>query len=214
MANWRDFGSVLCSVLCSILLSVLVLGFLSGLASAQQISPSEPAPLPVPEPAPVIVAEDIPDLTEAPPVTIAAILRIINLGAYPLTADMRALPNQPASTGDAAFMLVNLFAPDANGEFPVPAESAVAYLNGRLETPFDPATPLVGTGALELLSAVLTLTPEDEIFLRSSLAEQFPAFAAGNFGAPLTRAALALFSSQALDLVATFDAAPAATGGG
>ena len=189
-----------------------LLSVLLGLASAQQTSPSEPA-APIPDPVPVIVVEDIPDLTEAPPVTIDAILRVINLGAYPLTPDMRALPNQPASTADAAFMLVNLFAPDANGEFPVPTQSAVAFLSERSETPLDPAAGLLGTGALELLSAVLTLTPEQEIALRSELTEQFPAFAAGNFDAPLTRAALALFSSLALDTVATFETG-SETGGG
>lgn len=196
MARWfRTALGSLSSVLVYVLLS---------LVSAQQTSPSEPA-APLPPPVPVIVAEDIPDLTEAPPVTIEAILRIINLGAYPLTPDMRALPNQPASAGDAAFMLVNLFAPDANGEFPVPTSSATAYLSERSATPIDPAAPLLGAGALELLSAVLTLTPEQDIALRSGLSEQFPAFAAGNFNAPLTRAALALFSSLALDIVATFD---------
>ena len=188
----------------AVVFSVLLLSL--SFAGAQQPSPSEPAaPVPVPDPVPVIVAEDIPDLTEAPPITIEAILRIINLGAYPLTPDMRALPNQLASADDAAFMLVNLFAPDANGEFPVPAERATLFLNERLAVPLDPAVPLQGTRALELLSALLTLTPEQEITLRAGLTEQFPAFAAGNFNAPLTRAALALFSSLALDIVATFE---------
>ena len=181
---------------------VMVLGFVG----AQQTSPSEPAALPAPEPVPAIVAADIPDLTEAPPITIEAILRLVNLGAYPVAADLRVLPNQPASGQDTAFMLVNLFAPGANGEFPVPAASAVAFLDERLgDATIDPTAQVVGTGALELLSAVLTLAPEEELLLRSGLIEQFPAFAAGNFDVPLTRAALALLSSLALDIVATFE---------
>ena len=203
------------------LVGLLLVGALSG--GAAQQTPSAPL-VPVPNVSvgvPSVLAGDIPDLATAPPVTIAAILRLANLGAYPFAEGFLAAPNQPASEADLAFVLVNLFAPAVNGEFPVPAETALVYLESRLaadgdpkslttETPTEETLAAVGeagvvTGeeALQALVAVSQLSLEAEVAVRFALTEQFPAFGAGNFDTVLTRAALALFGSLALDAVET-----------
>ncbi len=196
------------------LVSLLLVSALSGLSAAQQVSPSVPL-VPVPDVSvevPAVLSSDIPDLATAPPVTIAAILRLANLGAYPFAEGFLALPNEPATETDLAFVLVNLFAPTVNGEFPVPAEAALAYLESQFAGAGDGAVAeattlataedaVTGEQALQALTAVLQLAPTAEVAVRAALAEGFPAFEVGNFDIVLTRAALALFGSLALDSV-------------
>lgn len=203
------------------LAGLFLISALWGAAVAQQVSPSTPL-IPVPDisvDVPNVLAGDIPDLATAPPVTIAAILRLANLGAYPFAEGFLAQPNEPASQADLAFVLVNLFAPTVNGEFPVPAETALAYLQEQLAVTAETGaeqtlqdTPeedvVTGEEALQALSAVLQLSPEAEATVRSALVEGFPAFGAGNFDIILTRAALALFGSLALDGVNAQSAEP------
>lgn len=203
------------------LAGLLLVSALLGLSAAQQqVSPSAPL-IPVPDVSvqvPTVLAGDIPDLATAPPVTIAAILRLANLGAYPFAEGFLAQPNEPATEADLAFVLVNLFAPTVNGEFPVPAEVALAYLEAQLALAVEDGAVtgeetlgltvvedgvVTGDEALQALIAVLQLTPEAEVTVRLALIEQFPAFEAGNFGTVLTRAALALFGSLALDILQT-----------
>lgn len=202
------------------LVGLLSVSALLSLSAAQQASPSEPLLIPVPGvsvQAPTVLAGDIPDLATAPPVTIAAILELANLGAYPFREGFLAQPNEPATEADLAFVLVNLFAPAVNGEFPVPTEVALAYLKSQMETASADAAAtseilvsgelgdgtVTGAEALQALSAVLQLTPEAEAAVRLALAEGFPAFQAGNFDIVLSRAALALLGSLALDIIQT-----------
>ncbi len=205
------------------LAGLLLTSVLWGTSAAQQVSPSTPL-IPVPDVSaevPTVLSGNIPDLATAPPVTIAAILRLANLGAYPFAEGFLAQPNEPATQADLAFVLVNLFAPTVNGEFPVPAETALVYLESRLAADGDPEsltteTPteetlaavgeagvVTGEGALQALVAVSQLSLEAEVAVRFALTEQFPAFGAGNFDTVLTRAALALFGSLALDAMET-----------
>ena len=208
------------------LVGLLMVSALSGGGAVAQQTPSAPI-VPVPNVSvqvPTVLAGDIADLATAPPITIAAILRLANLGAYPFAEGFLADPNQPASDSDLAFVLVNLFAPAVNGEFPVPAEAARAYVEGQLTSADDTdtetslaetslaETPLAvggensvvtGEEALQALVAVLQLSLEAEAAVRFALIEQFPAFSAGNFDIVLTRGALALFGSLALDAVQT-----------
>lgn len=185
------------------LASLLLVSLLAGVSAAQQTSPSVPL-IPVPDISvnvPTVLSGDIADLATAPPVTIAAILRLANLGAYPFAEGFLAQPNEPATEADLAFVLVNLFAPAVNGEFPVPVAFALGYLQERAGDSLTLDGTVTGEEALQALTALLQLTAEAEAAVRAALVEGFPAFEAGNFDTVLTRAALALFGSLALDAV-------------
>ena len=171
-------------------------------AAAQAQGPSEP-PIPFPAlPEVDLVGTGIGDLDEAPAVAREAIVQLVTLGAYPLTADMRALPNEPLDLSTAAYMLVNLFAPELGEQFPLPAAEALAILSDV--TGFGLAPDTIATaGALRgLLLAIVDLPPPAATELREVLNAQYPALEAGNADAPLTRAGGAVMLVLALDHLA------------
>ncbi len=170
-------------------------------ARAQQPYPSVPGiAQPLPGAAPV-ARGDIVDLNTAPPIAVPAIVRLVDLGVYPLVDGTEARPNEHVSESSAAFMMVNLLAPGATGEFPASPDISVSYLdvlsNGALAG--DPDQTLDGATFFRLLFVLVPFTPEQQTALRSALADAYPAFKAGNFDTPLTRAGLALLLSETVD---------------
>ena len=172
------------------------------LAAAQAQGPSEP-PMPYPAlPEVDLVGTGIVDLDEAPAVAREAIVQLVTLGAYPLTADMRALPNEPLDLSTAAYMLVNLFAPELGEQFPLPAGEALAILSDVTGFGLE-ADTIATAGALRgLLLAIVDLPPPAATELREALNAQYPALEAGNADAPVTRAGGAVMLVIALDHLA------------
>ncbi len=176
-----------------------LLVLLTSLALAQTVS--EP-PVVLPEiPDADSTTLEIPDLDDAPAIARDAILQLALLGAYPLGADMLAYPNLVLDHATAAFMLVNLFSLRLADEFPVPAEAALVYFEVVTETQVEATAP-VTVGLLRdyiLVFVGLTTAPPDEV--RAALDEGYPALAAGNLDAPITRAGAALMIMIAFEAV-------------
>jgi hypothetical protein len=141
----------------------------------------------------------ISDLNETPPVARRAVVQLTMLGVYPLSSGRAALPNEILDGLTAASMIVNAFAPHAAGQYPVPAAAAfivLSVLTGSVPSPDAPVD--VGTYrdlVVTVVDAEVGLGPA----VAAALDERYPALAAGNPRAPLTRAGAALMTAIALE---------------
>lgn len=173
------------------------------LSSVRAQGPSEPQPVFPALPDVENVAVAILDLEAAPPAAQTSIVQLAQLGAYPLTADLEALPNEALDASTGAYMLVNLFLPGRGEQFPTPPEQALTILDEVLLAEV-PVEEVWTAGALrDILLVILGLAPEREAELRTFLTERYPALQAGNPEAPLTRAGAALMMTIALEYLNT-----------
>lgn len=172
------------------------------ITTAQALSPSVPSestPLPG---TPPLIADNIADLDEAPPIAVAAIVQLVSLGIYPLEEGSLAKPNELIDENTLAFMMVNLLTPGITDEFPAEAADAAAYLDVMSRGALTQVAGTVSAATyLKVLLALLELQPERAESVRRAIEQRYPAFGSGNPNAPLTRAGAALLLWQTLAIL-------------
>lgn len=178
---------------------VLFIGLVLAAALAQPRSGIVTIP-PIPE----VTVDDasILDIEQAPPVAQEAIAQLVELDAFPLNSMAEARPNESLDARTAAYMLLNVFGRDIVNSLPITADDAHGYLEFVVGQQV-PADQIVTAG--EMRDYILTfadVVADDGDALRMALDEQYPALAAGNLEAPLTRAGGALMILMTLEYLA------------
>lgn len=180
---------------------LVVACLLPAIALAQIVGVSDPpSEFPILPPADDVTIE-ITDIETAPPIARASILQLVALGIYPITPQGEALPNELIDLATAAYMLVNAFAPEAAGQYPVPEDAALQVVAVLTASAATADTVLTVGEFLDVLLGTVRFKLDDTTALEAELMRRYPALEAGNPEAPLTRAGAALMVTIALEFL-------------